>query len=433
MRRIYLESFIGLILLFFLSLVGYEIVIYQLNTDYDYILQEYQAEAYIDMVNIISDEQGKETAVQAVQNYADKTRQLLSIIPLGEEPEVVRQGLTHQLDKQVFFDDDRVPWFTINNSDDIYKIDIDANAPLIKKIDFDDNIVWLFFLFGFALYCVLLMWFISRRVRALEKVTLAFANGDFTARASLKGSKKVGTLNQSFNHMADKISALITSNRALTNAVAHELRTPIFKVQWQAEILSETPLNADQLAGVTSIIEDTEEMEGLVDELLYYARLERPEIDLTMEMIQVNQWLSEQVLRWNKETTLNISLDVNNTEVAIEVDVHLFKRALDNLVRNAYRFANESVLIEVTSDEQDLIISVHDDGLGIEEKHWPHLFDAFYSADPSRNKKQSGHGLGLAIVKQIADKHHAIVSVEHSPYGGACFRFSITTQPTDFP
>ncbi len=69
---------------------------------------------------------------------------------------------------------------------------------------------------------------LSRRIRELERVTVEFASGNFKARASTASAKSVGTLNKSFNNMADKVSRLITSNKMLTNAVAHELRTPIF-------------------------------------------------------------------------------------------------------------------------------------------------------------------------------------------------------------
>ncbi|MGF1793964.1 HAMP domain-containing protein [Photobacterium profundum] len=425
MRRIYLESFLGLILLFFLSLVGYEVVIYQLNTDYDYVLKGYEASAYQDLVNIIADTQGKDVAVQAVQDYANKTRRILTIYPFDKAPDAISDAFSRQPYARLYHDDEQVLWFLINQSSDIYSMDVNSDAPLIKRIDFDDNIVWLFFLSGFALYCILLMYFLSRRVRALEKVTLAFANGDFTARASLKGSKKVGSLNQSFNHMADKISGLITSNRALTNAVAHELRTPIFRVQWQAEILADTSLELQQQAGVASIIEDTEEMEMMVDELLYYARVERTDTDLNLQLLPINEWLSEQLVRWNKETAVDIEVTLLTSESQLMADSHLLKRALDNLVRNGCRFAKQSVHIILIEKEQALCIEVHDDGNGVDEKHWTHLFDAFYSADSARNKKKSGHGLGLAIVKQIAERHQAIVSIKHSPLGGACFQITI--------
>ena len=76
--------------------------------------------------------------------------------------------------------------------------------------------------------------------------------------------------------MADRIHRLIESNRSLTNAVAHELRTPIFRIQWQAEMLKDTPAKRSlkQRTIVESIVEDTEEMEKMVDELLYYAKLD---------------------------------------------------------------------------------------------------------------------------------------------------------------
>mgnify|MGYP006239644903 FL=1 len=85
------------------------------------------------------------------------------------------------------------------------------------------------------------------------------------------------------------------------------------------------------------------------------------------------------------------------------------------------RYAKTQIVLELVETSEKLFICIHDDGCGVEEKHWPHLYDAFYSADQSRNKSISGCGLGLAIVKQIIELQKGKVSVSHSPYGGACF------------
>ncbi|MDE1253434.1 ATP-binding protein [Vibrio aestuarianus] len=428
MRRIYIESFVGLVLFFIASLATIEVVIYQLNTDYDYVLADYQAEAWHDLIEVIYQHEGDESAVAAVEKYAQKTRQILTKFSTQELPSDISQFFFHDHSQAyTFHDNDRNLWFRVNLGSDIYQLKPDLNTPLRQAINFNDNITLIFLLVGFALYCVVFIWFLSRRVRALEKVTLAFASGDLTARASIDSNKRVGSLNRSFNFMADKISDLVTSNKALTNAIAHELRTPIFRIQWQAEMLADYQLTPKQATKVASIIEDTEEMETMVNELLYYAKVERPESELNIQPIPLNSWLEPLLDKWRTDSSNHIEYTQPKTLFTLTADPYLLKRALDNLLGNAQKYAQGKigVSLSLSPDNKQLLICVHDDGRGIEEKHWPFIFDAFYSADSSRGEKHSGFGLGLAIVKQVVLRHHGKVSVSTSPLGGACFTISL--------
>ncbi|HFD4651501.1 TPA: ATP-binding protein [Vibrio parahaemolyticus] len=426
MRRIYLESFLGLIILFLASLKGYELIVYELNTDYDYLLQEHSSQAFYDLLSPIYEEKGLEYTKSELEKFATASHRLLQPHTMDELPPEVKEVFDEDPTANIAFDDERDFWFRFDESTPFFKISDNPNSPIIQAVNFDDNMVWIFFIAGFALYCVLLIWFLSRRIRELERVTVEFASGNFKARASTASAKSVGTLNKSFNNMADKVSRLITSNKMLTNAVAHELRTPIFRLQWQADLLADSSLNEQQTKYVNSIVEDIDEMEEMVEELLYYAKMERPETELRTESLELNSLLLDLKGKWQQETPLPITVkDTDCKEAQIKTDPKLLKRALDNLLRNAMRYADSQIMLEVTEDEEHCMISIHDDGNGIDEKDWPHLFEAFYSADKSRNKSTSGFGLGLAIVRQIMELQRGDVSISHSPLGGACFTVSL--------
>ncbi|MEP7732396.1 ATP-binding protein [Vibrio parahaemolyticus] len=426
MRRIYLESFLGLIILFLASLKGYELIVYELNTDYDYLLQEHSSQAFYDLLSPIYEEKGLEYTKSELEKFATASHRLLQPHTMDELPPEVKEVFDEDPTANIAFDDERDFWFRFDESTPFFKISDNPNSPIIQAVNFDDNMVWIFFIAGFALYCVLLIWFLSRRIRELERVTVEFASGNFKARASTASAKSVGTLNKSFNNMADKVSRLITSNKMLTNAVAHELRTPIFRLQWQADLLADSSLNEQQTKYVNSIVEDIDEMEEMVEELLYYAKMERPETELRTESLELNSLLFDLKDKWQQETPLSITVkDTDCKEAEIKTDPKLLKRALDNLLRNAMRYADSQIMLEVTEDEEHCMISIHDDGNGIDEKDWPHLFEAFYSADKSRNKSTSGFGLGLAIVRQIMELQRGDVSISHSPLGGACFTVSL--------
>ena len=422
MKRIYLESFLGLIILFVASLVGYEVIVYQLNTDYDYLLEEHEAQAFHELIYPIYQEKGEEYTIQQLEKFATSSHMLLIAEEMKSVPSQIQQVFDEDPSINTAFDEERNLWFRFEPGSPTFKLSQNPNSPIIQAINFDDNIVWLFFLAGFALYCVLLIWFLSRRVRELEKVTIAFASGDFNARADTSSSKSVGTLNKSFNHMADKVSRLITTNRMLTNAVAHELRTPIFRLQWQADLLADASLNQQQQKYVDSIVEDIDEMESMVEELLYYAKMERPNAEIQTSSVALSSFTQSLLPKWQRDTQLSVLIDDSSSPMTtIEADPQLLKRALDNLLRNAMRYAQNQIVLEIVETPDKSCIRIHDDGCGVEEKDWPHLFDAFYSADKSRNKSTSGFGLGLAIVKQIVELQKGEVSISHSPYGGACF------------
>lgn len=420
MGRIYIEYLVGLTAIFLVSIYSYGFIVYELSTDYEYILRDHEAEAYQKLINIISTENGLDLAEATLADYATQTRQKLRIISVDAAPEAVQRSF-EKTNSDIFYYDETDLWFRLNNSNKLYELTKDKSTFLRQKIKFENRLIWVFAISGFALSGIFLVWRINRRLNNLEQVTVAFANGELSERASEKNSIKLGTLNRSFNVMADKIRDLVNSNKSLTNAVAHELRTPIFRIQWHAESLSDFKLTEHEHKAVSRIIADTEEMEDMVDELLYYARLERVDSELARKPLDINLWLEERISLWQKETELELIQITAKTPACLNVDLKLFNRAVDNIVRNAFKFANTKIAVELWSTDKEVVVEIHDDGKGVGTEHWPHLFEPFYSANAARNKGKTGHGLGLAIVKQICDRHGARVSVGESYLGGACF------------
>ncbi|WED23627.1 ATP-binding protein [Vibrio sp. JC009] len=435
MRRIYLESIFGLIACFMTSLILYEVTVYHLNTDYEYLLQDYEAQAYQELAQNIADNQGLEAAHQAINRFAQTARSTVTIYTEQDSlPDDVTVYFADFPGKTIYHDEDRLLWFRLAQSQNVYFYQPDEQALIHRKIELEENLLWGFFLFAFMAYGIGHLFIIFRRVRHLEQATLHFSEGDFSVRAQTGGGKAIGTLNHSFNLMADRISQLIESNRSLTNAVAHELRTPVFRIQWQAELLKDSRLDAVQNEKIDSIIEDTEEMEQMIDELLHYARLERGQLQLDIETIHLNDYFNKAIHRWSKESTLPIESMLTTQVMQLEADKKLLGRALDNLVRNAFKFAKNRVLIKIKEAENNVYISIHDDGPGVAKEHREHLFDPFYIADKSRSKSKSGYGLGLSIVKKICEQHNGSIQVGDSEaLGGAEFslQFPVCNTPGD--
>ncbi|CAK1851913.1 histidine kinase [Vibrio crassostreae] len=427
MRRIFLESLLGLLVCFMSGIVAYEICVYQLNTDYEYVLQDYEATAHQQLIENIAKNQGLEAAQQAMNQFVETTRnKLITFNPKDEIPSPVSEFFSTNPNTFIFHDDERDLWFRLASSDNTYHYLPNSEAFVRQKIELEDDLIWLFFLASFILYGVCHLFIIFRRVKKLESATLSFAEGDLSSRAETSSGIAIGSLNKSFNLMADRIHRLIESNRSLTNAVAHELRTPIFRIQWQAEMLKDTPLNESQQETVESIVEDTEEMEKMVDELLCYAKLDSCDLENLQQPVEINDFLGHAMTRWNKDTVLDINLSLPKQPYEILADEILLNRALDNLVRNAMKFARSQVLIETSAHQEQLKIAVHDDGDGVTQEHQARLFEPFYVGDKARNKAKSGHGLGLSIVEKICAQHNATVEVGQSQtLKGAVFTITI--------
>ncbi len=427
MRRIFLESLIGLLVCFIAGLVAYEISVYQLNTDYEYVLEDYEASAHQQLIENIAKNQGLEAAHQAINQFVETTRnKLVTFSPDDEIPGPVSEFFSSNPNTFIFHDDERDLWFRLANSDNTYHYLPNSEAFVRQKIELEDDLIWLFFLASFILYGLCHLFIIFRRVKKLESATLSFAEGDLSSRAETSSGIAIGSLNKSFNLMADRIHRLVESNRSLTNAVAHELRTPIFRIQWQAEMLKDTQLNEEQERTIESIVEDTEEMEKMVDELLYYAKLDSTDLEGLQQPLEIKDFLEHAMTRWSKETKLNINLSLPGKAYSIVADETLLNRALDNLVRNAMKFARTQVSIEATAYQDKLQIAVHDDGDGVAKEHRGRLFEPFYVGDKARNKTKSGHGLGLSIVEKICAQHNATVEVGQSQaLKGAVFTITI--------
>jgi two-component system sensor histidine kinase RstB len=281
----------------------------------------------------------------------------------------------------------------------------------------------LLLLIGLSLAFPVLLWMRPhwRDLMTLEQTAIKLAHGHFTARARLPESSGVRRVGQAFNRMADSIAELLASKKALTNAVAHELRTPLARLRYRLALMEDTSPSARE-----AMERDLDEIDKLIEELLLHAKLDRPEAPLTPSTFDAASWLDDRVaaqvslapeLSWTR-------LPLDESAQAITADQHLITRVLDNLLSNARRYTNTMVRVGLKLEKGHHILIVDDDGPGIPEEDRERVFAAFVRLDKSRGRSTGGHGLGLAIVDRIARAHRGKVHVETSPEGGARFIFS---------
>jgi len=253
----------------------------------------------------------------------------------------------------------------------------------------------------------------------LEAAAQRFGEGHLTERIHFDSASSFERLGVAFNQMADNINALIASKKALIDGIAHELRTPLVRLRYRLE-MSENLTAAESVA----LNRDIGQLEALIEELLTYARLDRPQNELKLSTPDFSAWISsyvEDVQSVNPQRELLLD---NHPGDYGALDMRLMERVLDNLVNNALRYSENRLRIRLQLNGSEASLSVEDDGPGIaaEERH--RVFEPFVRLDPSRDRATGGCGLGLAIVHSISQAMGGYVSCEVSDLGGAKFCFN---------
>ncbi|EAP0777254.1 two-component system sensor histidine kinase RstB [Salmonella enterica] len=253
----------------------------------------------------------------------------------------------------------------------------------------------------------------------LESAAQRFGEGHLTERLHFDNGSSFERLGVAFNQMADNINALIASKKQLIDGIAHELRTPLVRLRYRLEMSENlTPPESQALN------RDIGQLEALIEELLTYARLDRPQNELMLTEPDLPSWLLahlQDVQSVTPERAVNLLTCVIGDYGAL--DMRLMSRVLDNLLNNALRYSRTTVQVSLLLDGSQAALIVEDDGPGIEADARERVFEPFVRLDPSRDRATGGCGLGLAIVHSIALAMGGSVVCDESELGGAKFSF----------
>ena len=249
------------------------------------------------------------------------------------------------------------------------------------------------------------------RLTYLRHIAQRFGEGDLDARVKPVGWSYIFDIENEFNFMAKRIQNLLSDNKLLSRAVSHDLKTPLARLRFGIDTLSETENEIQQQKYILRIQSDLFEMERLVETLLEYARLDDSSINLAKEEIIANEWVKQLCeSRFAREYNLELQLSHDNSRIV--GDKRYLTMALKNLIVNAVKHGSNRVLIKVSSSDHKTVIEVEDDGKGFSREAMRSAFLPFWKGDQSRESNiQKGHGMGLAIVEKIASWHHADVQL----------------------
>ena len=212
--------------------------------------------------------------------------------------------------------------------------------------------------------------------------------------------------------MSARISQLIQSQKEMTAALSHEMRTPLARVRFAVAVL-EGEVDERLHLQLRAVSNDVRQIDELISDMLDYARLDHPGLRMDCQSVAVEPWLG-QVLATCPPHERNVDTVRRDDLESLWMEPRLMELALSNLLANALRYARRNVRIEVARENGLCRLVVEDDGEGIPEADRAAVFRAFTRLDTSRNRETGGFGLGLAIVARIAALHGGRVIADSS-------------------
>lgn len=213
--------------------------------------------------------------------------------------------------------------------------------------------------------------------------------------------------------------------RLFVSNVSHELRTPLTSVKSYLEALDEGALSEPVAPDFIKVsLDETNRMMRMVTDLLHLSRIDNATSHLDVELINFTAFITFILNRFDKiraqdeEKKYEIVRDYPINSVWVEIDTDKMTQVIDNILNNAIKYSPDGGKITVsmkTTDDQ-MILSISDQGLGIPKEDLPKIFDRFYRVDKARSRAQGGTGLGLAIAKEIVKQHNGFIWAK-SEYG----------------
>ena len=244
-----------------------------------------------------------------------------------------------------------------------------------------------------------------------------FGAGELSARVRSQRRDEIGTVMRAFDQMADRIESLLTAERRLLRDISHELRSPLARLSVAAQLAC-TSRDGNAAKRVTK---EVARLTELVESLLHAARTEGDLLACPLENVAFDALVRELVADCEIEASARLcSVRLMGSEfLELRGNAELLRRAVENIFRNALRYAPAGSSIEVRLDhsEAKATLSVRDYGCGVPSHALAAIFEPFYRVDSSRDSATGGVGLGLAIAKRAIEVHQGRIWAENAEPG----------------
>lgn len=296
-----------------------------------------------------------------------------------------------------------------------YKLVIDAPNPAGPWSPIP-NYLWM--IGATIIFCYILAVQMASPLRNLQQTVERFGSGDLAVRASTKRRDEFGKLARAFNTMADRIETLLTAERRLLQDVSHEIRSPLARLRFAVELARTSP---DRDRAMDRIQKEVDRLTTLVSELLQVTRTESDPESRNLEELSLAALLRDVVDDNRVEAEAHgCQLVVNTTDsTLVRGDRELLRRAVENVLRNAIRYAPPESIIDLALETKNgsALIQIRDRGPGVPEGALVNLFKPFFRVEADRNRNSGGVGLGLSIAERAVAVHKGVIRARNAQPG----------------
>ena len=364
---------------------------------------------------------------QFVTTWQNQNQQQLTLTPLAEFPLPVSLRDNFSQGEPLVLESEEL--ITVNqlllSQQQVLTLNIQQQSKQEGNLTLQVALTTVFYA-GILLCVFIWLYPLIKRLRLLKITAQHFGEGDFSERIHISSTSYIVDIENEFNRMAEKIETLVEDNKLLSNAVSHDLRTPLARLRFGIEALSETNKPETKEKYIQHLSQDIQEMENLVGVLLDYARLDQKMINVERLPLNLNTLIEGCARNLTSSDSSAVSIDVSGLskiQIIIDGNENYLSMLINNLLSNAQRYAVKHVRITTKQTTTSLIMCVSDDGPGITVEKRGEIFKPFIRGE--NQIEQKGYGMGLAIVARIAVWHGAHVVISQSDeLGGA--KFTIT-------
>ena len=261
---------------------------------------------------------------------------------------------------------------------------------------------------------------IKKALNPVEKIsniaTEIQKNGDFSKRIEIdNGKDEIHKMANAFNKMLNSLENFYLHEKQFSSDVSHELRTPVSVILTESQYSLEYADTLEEARDSFSVIQrQAKRMSELINQIMELSKIEK-QIIIPTQKINFSE-ITEKILQDYKNL-----IDKKNIKISKEIEENIFiigdkimiERLLDNLLNNAMKFTKNEIKIKLYSENENCILEVEDNGIGMSEEFKNLIWGRFYQINDSRNKKiNKGFGLGLFLVSKIIEQHNAVIEVE---------------------
>ncbi len=272
---------------------------------------------------------------------------------------------------------------------------------------------------------------IATPIERLTKSINKMYQGDLEQRVELRGHDELTDMARAFNLMSTKLFQVDKQRKEFVGNVSHELRTPLSAIK----LLSQSLLHEDIIEPNTykeflkDIVSEVDRLNKIIESLLSLVDIDKEKLEVEYQLTYINDLIEKLICTLKplaNEKNIYISF-IHFEKIQIKIDPIKMQQALTNILSNAIKYTHKEGQIKVLlyEEEQEVVIKIKDNGIGIPKNSLPYIFERFYRVDKARSRQTGGTGLGLSISKQIIELHQGKIEVSSEEHKGTTFKIQL--------